>query len=137
MNYHYHHFFLFWKNFSTFSNFFLTIMIKKRQRTEIARERIVGYFIEIIIVEIKRRHLKGHLIIKLASGEQHANSKWHEEEKWNWKMIVDRIGSIRCDAVTQNFCFARDLLSPLPLRNQNAVAHQIFYKINQIALIFK
>lgn len=84
MNYHYHHFFLFWKNFSTFSNFFLTIMIKKRQRTEIARERIVGYFIEIIIVEIKRRHLKGHLIIKLASGEQHANSKWHEEEKWNW-----------------------------------------------------
>lgn len=50
-------------------------MIKKRQRTEIARERIVGYFIEIIIVEIKRRHLKDHLIIKLASGEQHANSK--------------------------------------------------------------
>lgn len=137
MNYHYHHFFLFWRSFSTFSNFFLTIMIKKRQRTEIARERIVGYFIEIIIVEIKRRHLKGHLIIKLASGEQHANSKWHEEEKWNWKMIVDRIGSIRCDAVTRNFCFVRDLLSPLPLRNQNAVAHQIFYKINQIALIFK
>lgn len=114
-------------------------MLKTRHKNDKEQKLHMNesYFIEIIIVEIKRRHLKGHLIIKLASGEQHANSKWHEEEKWNWKMIVDRIGSIRCDAVTRNFCFARYLLSPLPLRNQNAVAHQIFYKINQIALIFK
>lgn len=124
MNYHYHHFFLFRRTFSTFSNFFFNYNDKKRgikttkNRNCTWMNRRIFYW-NYYRREIKRRHLKGHLIIKLASGEQHANSKWHEEEKWNrkkWLWIQSNVMPFHE--------ISRYFLTPLP--KSNSVTHQIF-----------